>query len=1798
MSDQATHARIVWLLKQGDWNQVEDEVLAAVTDVKHAKRKLEVVKDRLNDASGEADWGSLADELLANEAAGSDADAKDKKLVRLYLNAQGEELRRDSPTHVKGDNFEVCRDTKDDLDRWLAVKGYREVGHSLVDTVVGKTIGNVQALRDVITSLPDEVRDGLEIYVQDGKPRLAVVDLLDWWGQDMKSQEANQWQDHIKAAVSEWTGDEARIVWQNEGGKPDKEDGWENVTKTLAVPEGKDKALGRKPYYRVKLTYYRDAEKQHNGPSYSTERLVYSQGEEGKQQVRQIIANAEQLNPSHFAYANVYEIKWSGQPGKERMTERKIEVKALSSSSGETRSLSSSIGSAGGYTVPSENNMPTSSEGFLTDEPGIGPSPSWPAKAGTNDESPYAKKGKHLSQSDWHDAVDEVAAALGKLPEHFGNDLASWTVESDVYSRAWNRIKQTVTRDNLDWNPITGHDQTTVTVYNRKDKTMDKARKRSELNDFIDAAPSLTDAQLTHYLEELGVPAAAQPAERQKKIDKIAFILREGSGTPGGGGLSRVNWRKTVQLCSVTNKWFVVKVNGGSEEREGPYDSDTEAQQASVLRHAKSGQEYYSRSVRKRLNKGQALTDDPDERRVITYCMTTEDVDRDGETVDPWGGAEWDEYANNQASQDNHDTDTLPVASLDIELAGPIPDGKQPVHPKVAAWKDYVGEGTEWPQVEGPRRPALLGNVYFSRENPKADQMYRQIKEGTLKGGSISFLPIGPVQRGTGTGSHYPKWKLLEFTICSIGSNPSAIALKVVKSLTDGKWYITADTPVRSKASSQDVGPFDSEAEAQAAVGKSTVAARVAKMQRQLAVSKAGKYPLITSTDSPHARLPDLKSDLPNLQSRIDKLKAYLAGTQQTTMPKFEIELEPKYREKEMKKLTDRIRKLEAGKSLTVVKSGYGWAVVNGSTTVSKTYLVKGLAVARLKVLEKSVDKGSGRYKVLIKEGSKWTEVADSDDFSDAWEHARVLRKQGKVVKVIGPEGEFPIKSLSFRNTNGGGGNASRLNRGALPQNRHGMRKRHWYGIGKSVILLKSEGVETSPETLAYLAERGYDDVSVVDDPPEEFDAAGVAPAAQPEQVAEHDQTREFQEAAGEGEDKGALVDWAQEEETEPEHQGKHMSKHFIVKTSGGGYVTKDGDVSDEPETMSLAKAVAVAKEMSNVIDAKVEPWPTAENINHISRENTPVASKFTDTQTPVGSRGDKRLRKDLGAGDTCPECGYRLNIPGDVSRGEAECPNCGWAGKQKSYCSAIEVGRTYRVHVKGAGYLTKGGTTEDADDAEMFSLGKAVEVAKEFDGKVEEMSKGADLEGDALDPEEATQKQLGHRKDFSWRPGAKVTSSKFPGTGTVESTEGHLTSVKLGNGRTVLVEGYDLMAKSLHKASPLDSDAENTQGVPVEERAMPKSARVLRKHIKELKKDIDDRDFEHDVAKSALKTCHKHLSKTMKRLHKDLADDGEAVDKWCCKVGRKSWVTKADKLTDEPQPMCLEEAQQKAEDHDGEVEELKYYTVKCGKRYVSKSGKLESDPQPVLAEEAKRLQKATDGDLLDYAKALEEEDEDLEAMDDELKSESPPVIESKADGYSLVDDEGKTVEGPFDDKEAAVKALKHRMFRKSRRVSKVADDAKAPLEEALKFVKELSISKAAGSVWDWIVNRGEAHDGDKRQFLIVYPDVKLNGKPVTNLDQVMQFGDEVAVDGHSIGGPKSLHLKSDEPEELKSIRQRAFFHAKAMEDALEERALDPLDESEMTKSEIDELKSKAEELDAANTGLAEKFYRSAGVRI
>ena len=156
--------------------------------------------------------------------------------------------------------------------------------------------------------------------------------------------------------------------------------------------------------------------------------------------------------------------------------------------------------------------------------------------------------------------------------------------------------------------------------------------------------------------------------------------------------------------------------------------------------------------------KGQATQHLNTDERTVTWVMTTgEDVDRDGETVDP-RGVNYDRFLLNPVVCWQHETEKIPIGRI---LGKP--------------WLEEIGSGTDYEEVGGPKQTALLGRVQFDTD-PYSDSIYQKVKRGFIKGGSISFVPTDKPSRNKEGGNHYGATDLLEFSICTIGSNHRALA--------------------------------------------------------------------------------------------------------------------------------------------------------------------------------------------------------------------------------------------------------------------------------------------------------------------------------------------------------------------------------------------------------------------------------------------------------------------------------------------------------------------------------------------------------------------------------------------------------------------------------------------------------------------------------------------------------------------------------------------------------------------------------------------------------------------------------------------------------------------------------------------------------------------------------------------------------------------------------------------------------------------------------------------------------------
>lgn len=164
----------------------------------------------------------------------SESMAADKDVTRLATNEATEDVPKE-PSDGQGQSGGGGAVRGGD-DAGVAGDALAEIADGpKVDKPNGKPAKSIRkstadaAVRDLsqfLNNLPDEFKDGLYVWVNIGPPKLVIVDLMDWWAQDVR-QGAAEWEAKIKRAASMWAGDEQRVVMRNEGGKPGSE--WQQV---------------------------------------------------------------------------------------------------------------------------------------------------------------------------------------------------------------------------------------------------------------------------------------------------------------------------------------------------------------------------------------------------------------------------------------------------------------------------------------------------------------------------------------------------------------------------------------------------------------------------------------------------------------------------------------------------------------------------------------------------------------------------------------------------------------------------------------------------------------------------------------------------------------------------------------------------------------------------------------------------------------------------------------------------------------------------------------------------------------------------------------------------------------------------------------------------------------------------------------------------------------------------------------------------------------------------------------------------------------------------------------------------------------------------------------------------------------------------------------------------------------------------------------------------------------------------------------------------------------------------------
>jgi len=142
-----------------------------------------------------------------------------------------------------------------------------------------------------------------------------------------------------------------------------------------------------------------------------------------------------------------------------------------------------------------------------------------------------------------------------------------------------------------------------------------------------------------------------------------------------------------------------------------------------------------------------------EEERTITFVLSTEGKDRDGDVIKADG---WilDNYLKNPVVLFAHKYDSLPVARAE---------------------KVWVENGS------------LKATAKFAteKENPLAENVYQLYKNGYMNAVSVGFIPVEYEEKGEGY--EYLKQELLEFSCVPVPANPEALISLAVKGMKKEK---------------------------------------------------------------------------------------------------------------------------------------------------------------------------------------------------------------------------------------------------------------------------------------------------------------------------------------------------------------------------------------------------------------------------------------------------------------------------------------------------------------------------------------------------------------------------------------------------------------------------------------------------------------------------------------------------------------------------------------------------------------------------------------------------------------------------------------------------------------------------------------------------------------------------------------------------------------------------------------------------------------------------------------------------
>ncbi len=158
------------------------------------------------------------------------------------------------------------------------------------------------------------------------------------------------------------------------------------------------------------------------------------------------------------------------------------------------------------------------------------------------------------------------------------------------------------------------------------------------------------------------------------------------------------------------------------------------------------------------------------EKRILRFAITTEDIDRDGDSIKAAG---WvlENYLKNPVMLWAHEHHVLPVAKT---LALTVQEQ----------------------QVVADVQFAMVGDISSTPENPHdhvkfIDTLYLMYKHGYMNAVSVGLIPLEFEPRldstGRQTGHDIVKQELLEFSAVPVPSNPNALRLAALEKSIDKK---------------------------------------------------------------------------------------------------------------------------------------------------------------------------------------------------------------------------------------------------------------------------------------------------------------------------------------------------------------------------------------------------------------------------------------------------------------------------------------------------------------------------------------------------------------------------------------------------------------------------------------------------------------------------------------------------------------------------------------------------------------------------------------------------------------------------------------------------------------------------------------------------------------------------------------------------------------------------------------------------------------------------------------------------